>query len=401
MRLANIASPVLTSVLLLLLAGGAAAGTERGVWVRPTANLAAIDRQFADIVQAGFDTIYLETFYHGFAIYPSRVVPERPGLESVDLLDEYVTRARAAGLRIHAWLQSFYWQADTKLFPQVPRSPLLDEHPEWRTKLANGKATDSAERGHFFANPAHPEVRALLASLTEEILSRYPVDGITLDYIRYPFGFIDAGYDETTRDLYRGYAGVDPVELFKNPLDPRWRQWVEFREDQVIAAVRAVRDAKQRIRPQAVLSAAIFPSSAWMRYTDTRCQNWRKMLRLGLLDAILPMCYQPSLAGLREEIRTVKAAMGPGLTVRLVPVLAVGQKISGGRFGTDHPPMARQVAAARLEGVSEFSVFCLDWIRNSVEGLDLLSGTETAKPTDGPLERIVAPLRRLPHLFRP
>ena len=74
----------------------------------------------------------------------------------------------------------------------------------------------------------------MLASFVKELLKKYPVDGINLDYVRYPSGPPDAGYDDYTRKLYRGISKKDPLEIPVNPKNPEWQKWCEFREDQVL-----------------------------------------------------------------------------------------------------------------------------------------------------------------------
>ena len=38
----------------------------------------------------------------------------------------------------------------------------------------------------YFLNPGHPKTKEYLMSLVREVVTRYDVDGIHLDYLRYP-----------------------------------------------------------------------------------------------------------------------------------------------------------------------------------------------------------------------
>ena len=40
--------------------------------------------------------------------------------------------------------------------------------------------------GEWFLDPGNPEVRSYLTDLVSEVVSKYDVDGIHLDYVRYP-----------------------------------------------------------------------------------------------------------------------------------------------------------------------------------------------------------------------
>lgn len=345
-----------------------------GVWLRPEPSVTSVTRQLDDITSAGFTDIYLETFYHGFVIYPSQIVPQRPEMKGRDWLALYLREAERRGLRLHAWLETFYWEVDTTRYPQFPRSPLLQRHPEWQLLLRDGSPTSKAEAAHIFANPAHPDVRKLVADLAHEIVTRYDVAGLALDYVRYPDGQVDAGYDPYTRAAYRRTFGIDPLEIPRQTTDPRWRQWVWFREQQVLEAVRQVRERTARSKPKVVLSAAIFPSPESDRYKSTKYQNWREMMRRGDLDAIVPMCYAPTLDGVRREIETVLDALPPSGKVAVLPALAVQKRSFDVYAGAAHPPIAQQARIVQQLGLPGFSVFCYAWILDSDEGLGLLRG---------------------------
>lgn len=349
-----------------------------GVWLRPEASMTSVTAQLDDIAKAGFTDVYLETFYHGFVIFPSRFVPQRPEMKGKDYLALYIREARKRGLRIHAWLETFYWEVDTQAFPQFPRTPLFEKHPEWRLLLRDGSPTAKAEYAHNFANPAHPEVRQLVANLIKEIVSHYEVAGVNLDYVRYPDGKWDAGYDAYTRRVYKSKFGVDPMTIERVTTSAAWRRWVWFREAQVLEMVRMAREAIKAERPNVKLSAAIFPSPERDRYVSTKFQNWREMLRRGYLDAIVPMAYAPTLAGVQSEVQTVLDALPPMSPVEVLPALAVQKRTTDLYGGPAHPRVAEQLRAVADLELPGFSVFCYSWIIDSDEGLGLLG--EWAKP---------------------
>ncbi len=357
-----------------LLAAETDAAGFRGIWLRPVANLTSVTLQLDNIQKAGFNAIYVETFYHGFTIYPSEVVPIRPEMKGTDYLKFYLDEGHKRGLQVHPWIEVFYWEVDTARYPQYPKTPLFQEHPEWRAILRDGKTTEGAESAHIFANPANPEVRRFLVSYIEELLHEYAVDGLNLDYIRYPDGQPDAGYDNHTRADYKKLTGKDPTSIPVDPDNADWRRWVEYREEQVLRMVREIKGMKDRVRKDAVLSAAIFPGAEADRYRNFKFQNWRAMVKEGLLDAIVPMCYAISLPGIEGEIGRTREAIPSGSPVRLFPVLAVQRRAQDVYAGKGHPPMARQAALIQRLGLPGFSVFCYDWMMDSNEGLNLLKG---------------------------
>lgn len=353
-------------------AGGAAAPREmRGLWLRPAASPEAVIEQLDYIQRAGFNTIFVETFYHGFVIFPGGRVPLRPEMQGTDYLKLYLEEGHKRGLEVHAWIEVFYWEVDTTKYPQFPKTPLFDGRPEgWKARLRDGSTTEKAESAHIFANPAHPEVRALLAGMIEDMLRAYPLDGVNLDYIRYPIGGrgMDASYDEYSRKAFQAETGLDPLQLPIVAENADWQRWSIWREEQVLETVRLIKEARDRARPQARLSAAIFGDPATNRYLDARRQNWKAMVERGYLDDIIPMAYEESIEGILANVRNVQTVTRAHPRTRLAPVLAVQKRQRDEFTGARHPPVAEQVKALETIGVKDFSVFCYDWLFDSDEG---------------------------------
>jgi len=352
--------------------------TLRGVWVRPVASLDSAKIQIDNIAKAGFNAIYLETFYHGFTIYPnSRYVPIRPEMNETDYLRFYIEEAHKRGIEVHAWIEVFYWEVDTKDYPQFPKTPLFTKHPSWRLIMRNGKTSEKDEKAHIFANPANPEVQKFLAAYVKEMLTKYPLDGINLDYVRYPIGFQDGGYDSATLKAFQKIHKYDPRSVAINSKDAKWQKWVEYREEQVLKTVALIKKARDNARPKAVLSAAIFPGPAEARYTlDSHFQNWREMMKRDLLDTIIPMSYAYGISGIEKEVDNVLVAVPKGSKVKVEPVLAI-QKLGADQYaGTGHPPVIEQQELMTRKGIPGFSIFCYDWMMDSKEGLDLFKQTK-------------------------
>lgn len=338
----------------------------RGIWLRPPKDPAEIPVMLDHIAQGGFNAVFVETFYHGFTISATSPIPTRPEFAGKDILKTFVDEGRKRHLQIHAWVEVFYWEVDTREFPQFPKSPLLDTHPDWALKLKGGRETWEAEYAHRFANPAHPEVRALLIDYFKDLLTRYAIDGLHLDYIRYPGGEEDAGYDPFTLEKFRKETGQDPSEL--TPADTaRWKAWVEWREHQVTETVRLIRRMQKETRPGALLSAAVFPDYYSTRYKRhfifQDSSTWAKE---GIVDAILPMAYGETLAWIRRVVTEAKE-LYPA-PVRLMPGLAV-ERLHKDRYSSStHPPVGDQVTLVRQLGCPGHAFYCYDWILDSVGG---------------------------------
>ena len=355
----------LLSALLVLTGSGCFAGELRGVWVRPV-SVQAVDTQLDTVAKAGFNAVFVETFYHGYTIYPSSAAPQNPRFADTDMLRLYADGAKRRHLKLYCWLETFYWgfNADGEKL-----TPLLEEHPEYKTLLKDGRDTASQEDGHVFASPGNPAVRAVVSAIITEILSRYNADGVALDYLRYSAGTLDAGYESAAE--FKKIYGKDPARFTSSPDDADWRKWVDFRAEYVLQMLVEAKRALVGAKPDAVLAAAVFPSSPEQLYTLTRFQNWRAMLWRGLPDVLLPMCYAPDMSGVEKELQTVAAAMPEDSRTLVYPVIAPAGE-HGGVYGGKHPLAARQADIVRKMGFAGFSVFCYDWIAGG-EGFGLLT----------------------------
>jgi len=349
----------------------------RGIWLRPPSNPDDIPAILDTITTAGFNAVFVETFYHGFTIFPSKYVPIRPEYKDVDLLKIFVEEGRERGLEIHCWIEVFYWMVDTEDYPQFPRTPLFDGHEDWLLRLRDGSTTEKAETAHIFANPAHPRVRALLIDFFKEIVTRYDVAGLNLDYIRYPAGGKgkDAGYDDFTRNLFMEQMwGVDPADIAQNEESALWEKWVNWRENMVTTFLYQTRTALNRHAPGIIVSADIFPGYYESRYSHTTYQDWKTWIDLGLIDFIIPMAYAGSLEGVRKEIQHV-TSHATGKEVSVIPGIAVAKRTADAFGGPGHPPLAQQVTMIREIGLKGHVVFCYSWLMDSDENLATLRNT--------------------------
>lgn len=343
----------------------------RGIWLRPPEDIKQIPLMLDDITSAGFNLVLVETFYHGHTLSPSLYVPQRPEFKGHDVMNIFIDEAHRRRLKIHAWTEVFYWQVDTEEFPQLPQTNLFDLHPDWLLRLRDGSTTEKTEYAHIFANPAHPRVHSFLIRYYEELIKKYDLDGLNLDYIRYPAGSQDAGYDEYSRKAFKEAHGIDPIDIDSSKMPELWQKWVEWRENQVTELVKKLHELVKSERPKLVLSAAIFPGYYRNRYADYHFQNWADWIKNSYLDVIIPMAYASSLEGIKAEIMEVKKRL-EGSQVELIPALAASRP-QADRYGSPaHPELSEQIALVRSLGLKGHTVFCYSWLRESRDAFKAL-----------------------------
>ena len=286
----------------------------RAMWLdRGAIVQAGSRRQLAEIFDrlaaAGINTVFFETVNAGYPIYPSRVAPQQnPLTRHWDPLRAAVDLAHERNIELHAWVWAF--AAGNQLhntilnLPTDYPGPLINSHPNW---AAYDNLGNMIPRGQTkpFLDPANPEVRNYLLQLLAEMVNNYDLDGVQLDYIRYPFQDPGAnrtyGYGIAARQQFMRMTGVDPMTLSPrtDPLEPMaeqrrqrhlWERWTEFRIQQINTFVAEASQLVKRQRPGIVVSAAVFAHSEHERLQKLQ-QDWGTWAEQGDIDWIVLMSY--------------------------------------------------------------------------------------------------------------
>lgn len=252
----------------------------------------------------GFNTVLFQVRGQADAYYRSKLEPwaERLGGRDpgFDPLDVACREAHRLGLSLQAWVNAMpAWRGKT---PPVDRTHVCYRHPEWIVVAPNGKR--QAFNEHYVClNACLPAVRDHLVAVMKDIAARYPIDGLHLDYIRFIEG--DWSYDEKTLSTFRSVYGGSPEE--------KPAEWTAFRRASVSDLVRSIREAVRGARPEAVVTAAVFPTAESRRKVLQDAEGW---LKAGLVDGVFPMTYSDSDRDFRSEIEEgdllLRAPVGPG-----------------------------------------------------------------------------------------
>lgn len=291
----------------------------RGLWVARhwLKNREQAMRAVRIAADARLNAILVQVRGRGDAFYRSRLVPRSESLSDpeFDPLALLVEEGRRAGLEIHAWVNMYLTWKPTEQRPASPRHLLL-RHPEWFMRSVDGidmgrvalDGVDLVKRGVTgrFLSPGVPEVRAHLLRVVEEIVEDYDVDGIHMDYVRYPNIHYD--YNPAVSEAFRTRYGFDPAGRNDNEAgagagaeatDVR-KLWHKWRSEQVSLLVGQVREAIARLKPAVRLSAAVKPDieSAYTQYG----QDWIEWSNGGLLDFVVPMFYEGSSQEIERQM---------------------------------------------------------------------------------------------------
>ncbi len=212
-----------------------------------------------------------------------------------DLIPYAIERAHAAGIQVYADVPAF------AVFERLDQ-PFVDANPQMLTRDERGQPTP------HMLSPAWPKVRAYKRAVILEVLSRYPVDGIQLDFIRWPYyghdllhGHCAHGYDEPLLDELRRRHNLPP-DFKPASDDPRFFQ---IRREMVSLFIRELRDALRRSGIQ--LPIGVYNSNAYGRIPSLHdvCQDWERWEVDRLVDEHHPMFLMDSLARLGRATQSL------------------------------------------------------------------------------------------------
>ncbi len=227
-------------------------------------------------------------------IYHSNVVPVEPGWDKFDALSYFIDAAHARGIRVFGYLAALYGTGE----PVARPGNIAHDHPDW---LAKGPDPNMPR----FPDPANPQVADYVVRMYVELATRYRLDGIGLDYIRYPTEN-SLNYDENNRKQIRQRFGFDIREggdLWKDP--DKWALIRQYRTEKVAEVVRRVHDAVKKARPELTIIACLVSDPDEAR--DGYAQDWANSARW--LTYAMPMNYddtslqQPLLVRQRDICR--------------------------------------------------------------------------------------------------
>jgi uncharacterized lipoprotein YddW (UPF0748 family) len=315
----------------------------RALWVLRT-SLTTPERVSALVQSArdhGFNTILVQVRGRGDAYYRGGIEPIAPDLlhqpTGFDPLAAVLAAGRAAGLRVHAWINVNLISSAAELptardhviyrrpgFLMVPRdiaqelARIEPDSPAYVGKLARWTRAHAEEVEGLYATPILPDAAAHTEAVVRDIARRYAVDGVHLDYARYPDDRFD--YSRAAIAAFRAHVRpglgqtarreldaqeVDDLFAYPDALDDAWRV---FRAARMTSLVGRLRAAVRDVRPGAIVTAATVPDPR--EAGERRLQDWRRWLEDGLIDAICPMAYAPEPARFAEQIAAARDAAG-------------------------------------------------------------------------------------------
>ena len=234
-------------------------------------------KQLDMLKEANFNTVLFQTRLRGDVIYPSIYETFAESLAGktgrnpgYDPLKFAIEECHKRGMEIHAWMVCIPAGNDRQV-KLLGKQSVVKKKP---TMCIHFKRA-------WYLDPGNPETAKYLAAIAKEITMNYDIDGIHLDYIRYPENAENFPDGKTFRKYGKGKT---------------ISQW---RRDNITSIVREIYNDVKRIKPWVKVS-----SSPVGKYNDTRrysskgwnafnavYQDAKLWLETGIHDAVFPMMY--------------------------------------------------------------------------------------------------------------
>lgn len=332
-------------------------------WHRPVAAREKTTEAIRDTLKlfksVNMNTVYVETFWNGYSMSGnSKYVDYHIDFKNNvyegydDYLSAFIGEAHKLGIEVHAWVEDFFVgyqgyaesnvltgkkaNSDEQLVPQSERS-------KWVIRDYQGNEYTQFEGGKYkFIDPSNPEVRKFLVDYYTELLTEYDLDGINLDYIRYPvqnfYGYdknnpdvpFDHGYSEFSANKFLTEQNVADknrtLSYLKRQLSKKTSfdaeetaaAWSAFKIRQInefVAEVKAAVDACEADRVKKgtysenniIISTSVFPDAD---VTEKKSQDWFSWVQAGLIEVTTPMAYYTNANTVAQRIMSMVGKIG-------------------------------------------------------------------------------------------
>ena len=371
-----------------------AAREVRALWVVRTTltSPAAIETMVKAARAGGFNTLLVQVRGRADAYYASGLEPRPSSLAAQPAFDPLATaiaQAHDAGLQVHAWV-NVNLVAGVGDLPAA-REHVIYRHPEWImvpralaedlatidpkspqylgriTRYVRGRAN---ELEGLYLSPMAPGAVEYTVDVVRDIAERYQVDGVHLDYLRYPSDQFD--YSRDALAAFRQNVGADLSIADRQKYDRRLagepliytlafpERWRAFRAGRLTSLLERMRDAVRRARPEAVLSAAVLPDAE--DAAARHLQNWTTWAERDLIDVVCPMAYTTDAATFVAQIASARTAAGRH------PLWA-----GIGAYRLSSAQIVDNVQAARRLGVNGMILFSYDSLTGPTRGPEYLT----------------------------
>lgn len=254
-------------------------------WPRTRATSAAgMKRQQQELIEildklkeANFNTVLFQARTRGDVLYRSDIEPmnailtgQKYGDPGYDPLAFAVEECHKRGMECHAWMVTLPL-GNRKHVNYLGKRSVTKQHPD--ICVTYGR--------QWYLNAGNPQTKEYLMSLVREVVTRYDVDGVHFDFLRYP---------ERARNF---------PDRYDYNQQAKGRSLEQWRRDNLTEILRYIYKEVKALKPWVKVSTSPvgkyqdtsrYPSRGWNAF-HTVYQDVQGWLGEGIQDQIYPMMY--------------------------------------------------------------------------------------------------------------
>ncbi len=234
---------------------------------------------FKDLKSKNFNTVYFQVRSNGTVMYKSDIEPFSPYLTgttdkqpSYDPLQFAINLGKEFNLEVHAWVNTIRCFSGNDERPLQSSNHIRNSNPEYTVRYMNENGSLS-----YWLNPGNEKAQDYLVSLLVEITSRYDIDGIHLDFFRYP------GKDFEDQKTYKNSKSKLNID--------------DWRRNNLTEILRKFKANAKPLNPYLKVGATpigirknLDGANGWEGYSNVY-QDTETWLKEGLVDYLTPQIY--------------------------------------------------------------------------------------------------------------
>ena len=328
---------------------------------------------YADSV--GFDIVFIQVRGRGHSFYNSDIVPKHPKInDEFDPLEYAISISKDKDIEVHAWVNSYIlWSSN---YEPKNKNHIYHTKKNWTESNIHLKSdskiklTDlqSPQWEGVYLAPTHPEVNPYLLSVFTEIIDKYNVDGIHLDYIRIQDKIY--GYNRDGMNLFNDIYNINPRDILRGPevvsklygissenVKTIISAWDQFRRDSITDLVQNTYDMIKISNKEIKLSAAVKPNLIEAR--NRWYQDWGTWLSRGIIDFVVPMNYFREISHFNNSVQIMKSNLAPEELNMIIMGIST--------YNQDAQSAVDKILLTKLHGFEGISIFSWDSHKNNLD----------------------------------
>ncbi|MFK3960769.1 glycoside hydrolase family 10 protein [Pseudalkalibacillus hwajinpoensis] len=283
-------------------------GEQRAVWYRPEEqNLNDVITTLDRMERAGFNSLYLETTFWGYTIFPSKTMEEyglpkqHPnfsgndyGKYGSDILKAFIEEGYKRGITVQSWTDGFMIGHISLGLPSQ-----FEKYPEWSAVQRNdgeGEVGTDSSSNYYWLDIANQDVQKFMLRIYEEQQKNYNITGLNIDYMRYPHHSFEESYSfsDANRSKFEEEYGTDPLEL--KATDDLWEDWENWLREKENQFVDQLHNQSKSIDASFMLTATPEPGAEAVLISD-----WVKDI-----DGVIPQAYGHDFNSIQSTVLASK-----------------------------------------------------------------------------------------------